>query len=65
MIEYVRVPVTIQAQVFVPKDDLEAAIFAEEPTTKEEILNRLAREQVPMGDNFKALDIFVDLANAQ
>lgn len=65
MIEYIRVPVTIHAQVFVPKDDLEIAV-AEEPTTKyEEVLERLTREQVPDGDNFKIRDIFVDIPNAQ
>jgi len=65
MIEYIRVPVTIHAQVFVSKDDLEGAV-AEEPTTKyEEILERLARKEVPSGDNFKIRDIFVDISNAK
>lgn len=63
--EYIVVPITITAQVFVPKDDLEGAV-AEEPTTKyEEVLERLARKQVPMGDNFKIRDIFVDISNAK
>lgn len=63
--EYIVVPIMITAQVFVPKDDLEGAV-AEEPTTKyEEVLERLARKQVPMGDNFKIRDIFVDISNAK
>lgn len=65
MIEYIKVPITIHAQVFVSKDDLELAV-EEEPTTQyEEILERLAREEVPNGDNFKIRDIFVDISNAR
>lgn len=65
MIEYIKVPVTIHAQVFVAKDEFETAA-AEEPTAKyDEILNRLAMKEVPNGDNCKIRDIFVDTPNAR
>jgi hypothetical protein len=62
----IKIPVTVQAVVFIDEDDMENALQNEKTLKYEEIIQSLVSDEVPdqiEGYEFKVRDIYVDTSS--